>query len=525
MSNQTPETFQTFEPINVEAAPAYEAMPEMAAMPEMGIMPEESAMPSFDSMYTNLPDGGAETAKKPKQKKNWFVRLFAFLLAVGFLAIYFLVDITHLASDGSYSFQKTNYFEHMLGLFTTNMNDPAFDKLFGILPTHFADVNGSVINQAITIIMYLLPVALVVCFFFGVIALFSKKAACFCLRFIAGTQFVFSALLLIAMVLVAAWYDGGNITWTHGLDPILVGIAGGTFLIYVIASIVKAKGWAVLDLFIFLLSAVSVAAIAYGIVNNNTAEITKNFLETNEIYNSLTLILIAADIFFLICALIGIPAKKLYGIDLVRAIFMTAVGGFLVFLSLTVKTETYDLKELLLPSIVAAGSAFLMLVIEAITIAGRNSKKKAKKEKKAKKVKAAKKVKEAKKAKKAAPVAIKEAPANEFATVAAPAANVEEAAIVAPTATAEEAPAIVEAEEEDPAALLDAFLVSLSKKEKEEFGVLTLKLQKIAPDIPRYETGAENKIFFRRIFVNLGSVRGLISDELMEKIYQHTIQL
>ena len=394
----------------------------------------------------------------------------------------------------------------MFGLFTNP--DPAHGKLFGILPTHFAadELNSSVIAQAITIIMYLLPVALVVCFIFGLVALFSKKAASYCLRFITATQFIFSALLMLALVLIAAWYDGNNISWEHGLDYVLAGIAGGTFLIYVIASIVKAKWWAVLDLFIFLLTAASVGSVAYGLISN--PDVTKTFLTGEGIYALPTFILIGADMFFLICGLIGISAKKLYGIDLVRAIFMTAIGGFLLFLSFTQE----ELKNLMLPSIIAAGSAFLMLVIEAITIGARNSKKKAKKVK-VKKEKKAKKVKEA-------PV-VEEAPAQEFAAVEAPVAVVEEAPVVEEAATV--AP-VVEAAPAEPAVPFDAFLETLTKEEREQFGALTIKLQKFT-DIPRFEAGGDNKIFFRRIFVNLGSVRGFIADELMEKIYQYTIQL
>lgn len=534
MSNQTPETFQTFEPLNVEPAPVYEAMPEMQAMPEaaapeMAAMPEmqampEAAAPTYESMpeFDALPEAPqpkkAKKSKKAKTKKNWFCRIFVFLLSIAPILIYFLLPIKHLTrvedADGFYyAFENVKFFEHMFNMITGQANT----DFFGVLPMHLNST--ATIDMAITTIMYALPVGLVIGLIFGFIALCSKKAASYCLRFITGLQFVFSALYAIALILIAAWYDGpehARMAWTDGIDYSVLIIAGVSFLIYTIASIVKAKWWAVLDLFIFLLTATSVGGVAYGLISNS--DVTRNFLtgDANGIYGAITLGLIGADMFFLICGLIGISAKKLYGIDLVRAIFMTAVGGFLVVLSITDIAGT-DLKALLLPSIIAAGSAFLMLVIEAITIGVRNSKKKAKKVK-VKKEKKAKKVKEA-------PV-VEEAPTQEFVPMEAPVA--EEAPIAMPIV--EEAPAfvpvapIVEAPVE-PAEPFDAFLVTLSKEEKEEFGALTLKLQKSLPDIPRYETGADNKVFFRRIFVNLGSVRGWVSDELMEKLYQHTVQL
>ena len=526
MSTQTPETFQTFETFNAEAVPTYEAMPQMV-MPEVAA-PTYASMPEFDA----LPDAPQPAkAKKAKKNKNWFTRIFAFLLSIAFIAIYCLVPITHLKSDGSYIFEKTNYLEHMIGLFTKPMEGAGY--LFGLsfLPTHFTQetLNTSVINQAITIIMYLLPVALVICFFFGIIALFSKKAAGFCLRFITATQFIFSALLMIALVLIAAWYDDGHTSWQDGLDIYLLAIAGASFFIYVIASIVKSKGWAVLDLFIFLLTAASVGGVAFGLISN--PDITRDFLTAEGIYSTITFSLIGADMFFLICALIGISAKKLRGIDLVRSIFMTAVGAFLVVISLT-NIAGADLSKLLLPSIIAAGSAFLMLIIEVITIAARNGKKKSKKAKKVKaEKKAEKKVKPAKKAKadKKAVAAVEpvapEAPAQAFVTIDAPIAPAAPAVEEAPVV--EEAPEMamaVEAAPAEPAEPFDAFLVTLTKEEKEQFGALTLKLQKMA-DMPRFEAGADNKVFFRRIFVNLGTVRGMIADDLMEKIYQYTIQL
>ena len=68
----------------------------------------------------------------------------------------------------------------------------------------------------------------------------------------------------------------------------------------------------------------------------------------------------------------------------------------------------------------------------------------------------------------------------------------------------------------------DAFLSTLSEQEKEQF--LQLLSKDLDVQLPEYEIGGENKLFFRQIFVKLGSLRDEIPDGLMEKIYQFTIR-
>jgi len=487
MSTQTPETFETFVTEDAQAQ-AY-------------------AMPEFEN-FENLPDAPepevVEQPKKPKKKNKWFCRLLAFLCAVAPIVIYFLLPIKHLFRDenNAYVFEGMKFFDHMFGLIKDNFGTNK--DFFGFLPMHL-DPN-STMDMAITTIMYLIPIALVVCAIFGLVALCSKKAAPYCLRFITGTNFVMAMLYATAMVLIAAWYDPSHnsevtVRWLDGIDYTILGIAGVSFLIYLIASFVKAGKWAFLDLIIFLLTATSVCAVAYGLVSN--PDLTRDFLTgKNDIYATITFILIGADIFFLICALIGISAKKLHGIDVVRAIFMTLVGGFLVVLCLL---KAPEFNDLMIPSIIAAASAFVMLIIEAITIGVRNSKKK----------------KAAKAAKAAAMEEVAEAPEFEAVeeTVAQP---FETEAVAEVEETAVEAVAEVAPEEE--AVPFDPFLETLSKEERKQFGELTINIQKIE-GMPRFEAGGDNKVFFRKIFVNLGSIRGLVPDGLMEKIYQFTIRL
>ena len=181
MSTQTPETFETFVTEDAQAQ-AY-------------------AMPEFEN-FDNLPDAPeAVQPKKAKENKRWFCRILAFLFAVAPIVIYFLLPIKHLVTkEGAYVFEELKFFDHMLQMIQGNLGT---EKFFGILPMHL-DPNGT-LDMAVTAIMYLIPVSLVVCAIFGIIALFSKKAAPYCLRFITGTHFVMTMLYAITLVLIAAW--------------------------------------------------------------------------------------------------------------------------------------------------------------------------------------------------------------------------------------------------------------------------------------------------------------------------------
>ena len=71
----------------------------------------------------------------------------------------------------------------------------------------------------------------------------------------------------------------------------------------------------------------------------------------------------------------------------------------------------------------------------------------------------------------------------------------------------------------------DAFIATLTAEERTQFTqIFLLRSENKLPEIPEYQIGGNNKVFFRKIFVNLGSVRARIPDGLMEKIYQFTIR-
>ncbi|MBO7736213.1 MAG: hypothetical protein J6S22_00075, partial [Clostridia bacterium] len=85
---------------------------------------------------------------------------------------------------------------------------------------------------------------------------------------------------------------------------------------------------------------------------------------------------------------------------------------------------------------------------------------------------------------------------------------------VEPTA-AEEVQKELEEEEE-----ADDFLKSLSPASKREFKKLFID-GKAAAYLPQYNIGGNNKRFFNSIFVYLGKIRTIISDNLLGEIYDY----
>ena len=130
----------------------------------------------------------------------------------------------------------------------------------------------------------------------------------------------------------------------------------------------------------------------------------------------------------------------------------------------------------------------------------------------------------------AAPIA--PAPVVETPVVAAPVAAAEEIAPAQAPAPAQEvapevapAPAAVASQSDAYGGEFDAFIGTLTAEERLQFTqIFLLRSENKLPEVPEYKIGGNNKAFFRKIFVNLGSLRARIPDGLMEKIYQFSIR-
>jgi len=116
----------------------------------------------------------------------------------------------------------------------------------------------------------------------------------------------------------------------------------------------------------------------------------------------------------------------------------------------------------------------------------------------------------------AAKEAAKEAPAAEAA--AAPVAPAAGTAAATPASTPASTPEVYSVAIYD--GPTDEFIETLSNEQKIEFAktFLERKSGKL-PNIPKYEVGETNQRFFSSIFIYYSRVRGLVSDGLMDKLY------
>ncbi len=75
----------------------------------------------------------------------------------------------------------------------------------------------------------------------------------------------------------------------------------------------------------------------------------------------------------------------------------------------------------------------------------------------------------------------------------------------------------------EPLPFFDPFIETLTAAERTEF--ISFFVGRTVLSLPEYVIGGDNKLFFRMLFIYLGTLRSYISNSLMEKIYQHTAKL
>lgn len=463
------------------------------------------------SSFISAPDSIEPTAS-PKKKKNIFYRLLAFFLAIAPIAVFYFLETKVLSFDvvnGTFFVQEAKLLDVFLNLFTKE--GYAVSKLFDLVP--LLTTNSSIFGWVNSAMLYLIPVSIVVCFIASIVGLCSRKAGPSVLRFVIYVEFGVYAGYALSILLPFAFY-GLNVMDT--LDYAVLGIAGLSLVLYVIFSAIKSGKRAFVGLIVFLLTVASAGAIIYSLIVE--AETARALFAEDALYKWITVGVVG---FYAACVLIAfgsISAKKVYGADILRCILMFFVGGGILALSLLM--EEFD--GFFLYGIIAAAAALLMLIVESIAIGVRKKK--------------------SKKAADAEPdeketveefvedVYVEEAPVEAVAAPVAADDYVEEAPTV-PVATddyVEEAPveaAAPVAVSDDYGSEFDAFIATLTAEERTQFTqIFLLRSENKLPEIPEYQIGGNNKIFFRKIFVNLGSVRARIPDGLMEKIYQFTIR-
>ena len=483
--------------------------------------------------FSETTDTSAAPAE-PKQSSNAFYRIFALLFALAPVAILYFLAVKVLSFKEGLVLENYKLLDLFIKLFTEE--GFAVSKLFDLVP--LTCNNGSILGIVNNVMLYLIPVSMVVCILAGIVAIFARKAAPTLTRTILFVEFgVYTGYAL--SILLPYGYQGLDVLAT--LDFAVLGIAAGAFLIHLILSAVKSGKRAFLGLFIFLLTAASAGAVLYAICAENTA--VQNLLLNGALYRWVVFGIVCAYALCVILALMGISARKVLGADIVRCVLMLLMGAGVIVASFLVE----GLSAFLLYGIIAAAAALVMLIVETIALSVRANKAK-KTEEETEEVEETEETEEVEETEETeeeiqpedeviAPIApiAPTAPVAETPVVAAPVAPapVAEAPVAtAPVAAVEEiapaqapAPAAAASQSDAYGGEFDAFIGTLTAEERLQFTqIFLLRSENKLPEIPEYKIGGDNKAFFRKIFVNLGSLRARIPDGLMEKIYQFSIR-
>lgn len=468
-------------------------------------------------------------AVEPKKKRNVFYRLLALLFALAPAAVFYFLQVKVLAYDptnGEYAVESYKLLDLFLGLFTKE--GVAVSKLFGLLP--LLTLSAQPFDMANGLLLYAIPASMAICVLAALVALFCGKAAPGAARFILFLEFlVYASYAICSILILILNYQGISAC----LDYVWIGLIGGTLLLYVILACAKSGKQALIGLIVFLLTTASAGALIYGIYKSS--ELTQTLISQYPLAKWILLGLVGLYLLSNFIAFLTIAAKKLYGADIARAVIMLLVGGVIVLACFLFK----DLSDFLIYALIIAGASFVMLVFESIVVGVRNGK--ARRARKARKAAlAAEKAEAQEKAVEEASAEVLPAPVAEepvaAIAVTEPVAAIPE--LIVPVQepveeVAKEEPIIAPAAPAAPAIPVadiygcgfDPFLATLTTEERTQFThIFLLRSENKLPSIPDYVVGGDNKVFFRKVFVNLGCLRARIPDGLMEKIYQFTIR-
>ncbi len=401
-------------------------------------------------------------------KKNVGYRVLAGLLMLACVGLFFLPigSFVKFWEVGSRSL-----FETVKATFASDL------KVFGILPV--LTEADSYLALATNIPVYALVGILVLCFILAFIAIFAAKKAPAIVRLVvlfltwatAGYAICFTTLIIYHPELSLV------------IDLSLLAVIGVLVILHFVLSIIKAGCHVWMTSIHFLFDLVIFAAVLLAIVLVG--------LDVDKLYKLVFLAMLAAFALNLFISSCRIMSKRGLTGDLVRYIIQILVvlaAGSMKFLA------GLDSKNYLFLVLIAAVFALLQIIVVAIQLGVRASKKRA-----------------------------KATAENEAIEPFAPA---QEAAI----AETEVAEAILATEATAPISALgngfDPFLIQLNEEEKKDFlDLYILKNKGNMSAIPAYVVGGDNKDFFNKVFVYLGQYRDAIPNGLLYKMYQYSIKL
>jgi len=422
-------------------------------------------------------------AEKVNKKVGY--RLLAALFAIVCVGFIFLpINVV----KGTFTLEQTTLLKLVPELLKSET------KLFGFIPVL---TGTSLLGTAASLVLYALILALVISFILAVIAIFVKKPDGLVITVVFFVTWVAAAYALSVLILTSYL---NTVVITFDWYSIGLAVVGAFF--YWILMLVKTGGSAWMNTLHFLLSLAISAAIILAVTydGHTTAQVINN---NHVAYTWIIFGVLGASILNLFIASCRAMDTKGYSGDLFRYILQ-------VILALGTCYLMYHLEMQNDFSVILCLGAAIVAVIQILMVSGQI------------KYQHTKKVKETK------ADAVKDFTVEEtieaYAYEGGPVAGVEMAEL-ATNENAENGEELTEAGQYS-GKNFDAFIATLSDDERDEFiDLYVLKTNGAMPEIPTYEVGAENKQFFKKVFIYLGLYREKISNALLAKIYAHSKKL
>lgn len=430
--------------------------------------------------------------KAPKSETFFYRIVIAILALLPILA--FLILKTKVFAD-SYEATEMGFFKAFGELFAADFGG---HKLLGFLPV-FAP-SDALLAMIPGALFYLIPVSMVACLTIAIISIINPKRILKAIKSILIIEFCVCGLFAISTACISLF---GSVDAALDLPSLIVAVIA--FIAYLVFTVMKNGRSTFLGLVLFLLSFVAAGAVVLAIAAKS--EGIRNMYLTNDFVKIATLAVVAFYAIVAALAFLAIAGKKLRRGDVVLCWIMIYLGVRIIMMSFL--RDAY--KDFLILGVVATVAAIIMLIIESIVL-----KRKKNAELMAKYADYVP----------SAPVQLP----SEAVVVATP---VEEELIstqvsnpfelnvdapVEPVATSTSAQGI-----DVYGIAFDPFIGTLTLDERKEF--VYLFMAKPYPGIPEYQVGGDNRTFFRKVFINLGTLRDQLSNSLLEKIYQYTIKL
>ncbi len=397
-------------------------------------------------------------------KSSFVYRTIAALIAIACVAAFFLPYTIFASSPNGLVTTELKLYE----LFE-HISDAPY-KFLSVIPL-FTNPK-SVLGLAGGLITYVLMLALVIAFIFAVITLiFGKKVK----RLVSLSIIVYTwgaALYMIAVTSITCYLP---IKIVFDVNSIILALIG-TFVYFVLMYASLGKKLCILNSVRFFLVLAFTVCLFLAITFDY--HLVRKLLAEANFYKIVMVIAIALTLVNVIVASVRASAQKAFAFDFINAVVQLVVAVALIVLS--VSSPVTDVALLVLSSIAAAISlGLLVIAFVGVKLAKRNAK-------------------------------------------AETVSDVAESGVSEETPVPACEPKAEVAAEEDFFAdkQIDTFIATLSVSERNQFAALyLLKDENVMPEIPIYQIGGDNKLFFEMVFITLGEYRDKIPDELLSKMY------